>query len=512
MQQNTPANRATHTHPQDRRRAASLKPMRRGDAPHSKALRAKLGNTLETTAPRRMSPHFGRRPLECGASPHRCLEAGQIADAARHATGVKRPQRVNDASLYRGLAALIAAAWLVGCSPVDDHAGHDHDHAGHDHAAHDDGHADEMCGEHGVPEAECGICQPDAVAHLKPGQSMKMRMPSPQSAEAAGITTTEPKVGPTADAIDCYAEIAFNQNRLARVSSPVDGIVREVIADLGAPVTEGQALARVWSASLAEAVAKAVLAHQTLEREQRLHAQRITPRAELERAEAEHRAACQPLRTLGFSEKQVSAMASGPEEPVLLDVRAPFPGEVIERQAALGELVETGQPLFTVADRSTMWAMLSIPETALPNVRIGQAVELRLDALPEKVFPGRLTWISAEVDERTRMARARAEIPDPGHDLRARMYARARILVGGTGSALLVPESSLQRIAGRPIVFVLLEEDLFEARVVALGPRSGGMVQVIEGLKAGERVVGSGTFAAKSQFLLSRLGAGCAHE
>ncbi len=369
-----------------------------------------------------------------------------------------------------------------------------------------------MCGEHGVPEAECGICQPEAVAQMKPGQSMKLRLPSPESAASAGITTAKPKIGPMADAIDCYAEIAFNQNRLARVSSPVGGIVREVIADLGAPVTEGQALARVWSASLAEAVAKAVLTHQTLEREQRLHAERITPRAELEKAEAEHRAACQPLRTLGFSEEEVAALGARPEEPVLLDIRAPFSGEVVERQAALGELVGSGQPLFTVADRSTIWAMLSIPEASLPRVRVGQAVELRLDTLPDKAFAGRLTWIAAEVDERTRMARARAEIPDPGRLLRARMYARARILVGTTESAVLLPETSLQRIAGRPIIFVPLDQDLFEARVVALGPRSGGMVQIVDGLKPGEPVVVSGSFAAKSQFLLSRLGAGCAHE
>jgi cobalt-zinc-cadmium efflux system membrane fusion protein len=271
-------------------------------------------------------------------------------------------------------------------------------------------------------------------------------------------------------------------------------------------------LARVWSASVAEAMARAVLAHQALERERKLHAGRITPRAELEKAEAEHRAACQPLRTFGFSEEQVAALESTPEEPVLLDVRSPFSGEIVERHATLGELIEAGKPLFTVADRSTMWAMLSIPEAALPQVRVGQSVELRLDALPDKTFAGRLTWISAEVDERTRMARARAEVPDPDRELRARMYARARILLGATDAAVLVPESALQRIADRPVVFVPLETDLFEARVVRPGPRAGGMIQIKEGLQPGERVVVSGAFAAKSQFLLSRLGAGCAHE
>ena len=75
--------------------------------------------------------------------------------------------------------------------------------------------------------------------------------------------------------------------------------------------------------------------------------------------------------------------------------------------------MEAGKSLFTLADRSTMWAMLNIPETALARVKVGQAVELRVEALPGQTFKGKLTWIAAEVDERSRMARARAEVPNP---------------------------------------------------------------------------------------------------
>lgn len=429
------------------------------------------------------------------------------------AAGTKEKRKCGLRLGARWPSALIVAAWLAGCSPVDDHDHAGHDHAGHDHGAESTNEKGQlMCGEHGVPEAECGICQPDAVAGLKPGQSMKVRLPSPQSADAAGIATATPQIGPITDAVECYAEIDFNQNRVARVSASAGGIVREVLADLGAQVHEGDTLARIWSASIAEAMAKAVLTHQTLDRERRLHTGRITPQADLQEAEAAHRAACQQLRTLGFTEKQVDALAANPDEPVLLDIRAPFAGEVIERQATMGELVDVGRTLFTVADRSAMWAMLSIPEAALSRVRVGQSVELSLDALPKKTFVGRLAWIAAEVDERTRMARARAEMPDPGRELRANMYAKARVIVGRSDEALLLPQEAIQRVSGRPIVFVRAADDLFEARAVTLGARSGRSVQVTHGLRADDPVAISGSFAAKSQLLMSRLGAGCAHE
>ena len=96
-----------------------------------------------------------------------------------------------------------------------------------------------------------------------------------------------------------------------------------------------------------------------------------------------------------------------------MEVRAPFAGEIVERTAVRGALVEAGKSLFTLADRSVMWAMLNISESALAWVRVGQEVELQVDSLPNRKFLGKLTWIGAEVDERSRMARARARrIPE----------------------------------------------------------------------------------------------------
>ena len=429
------------------------------------------------------------------------------------------------------LFTLLGASWLAtvlaltGCSkheePEDAHAGHTH--AAKDESCPPEAHsraepseggkeAKRMCGEHNVPLNECGICKPELATKLKPGDALKVRLPSADSAALAGAQTAAPAVGSIAEAIECYAEIAFNQTKLAQIGAPVGGIVQSVAVDLGSRVEEKQTVAQIWSASLAEAAAKAVLSHQTLDRERKLRAERVTSEKDLQEAEATHRAACQQLRLLGFTEEQVDAMGAKPQESVLLDVRAPFAGEIVERMAVRGAMVDVGKPLFTLADRSTMWAMLNIEELALARVRVGQTGEVRVDSLPGRVFMGKLTWIAAEVDERSRMAHARAEVPNPDGLLRAKTFAQARILTRSAEGALLLPSSAVQRIEGRPFVFVKVADDLFEARGIALGARFNGQCEVLAGLKPQELVVVNHGFTLKSQLLISRLGAGCADD
>ena len=127
-----------------------------------------------------------------------------------------------------------------------------------------------------------------------------------------------------------------------------------------------------------------------------------------------------------------------------MEVRAPFAGEIVERVAVRGSLVDAGKPLFTLVDHSTVWAMLQVPEATLARVKVGQAVELRVDSLPGTVLLGKLTWIGPAVDERTRMARARAEFANPERLLKDKMFATARILTRQAEGAMLVPTSVAQ--------------------------------------------------------------------
>lgn len=416
--------------------------------------------------------------------------------------------------LLMTLSALAAVALLAGCNQKDSHAeGDGHDHTGHDHAHQAEAkNGVAMCGEHGVPEVECAICRPEAVAALKPGESLKVRLPSTNSTTIVGLQTAWPENGAIADGVECLAEVSFNLNKVAQVAAPVGGIVQSVRVDLGNQVEEKQTLAQLWSASIAEAVAKAVLTHQTLDRERKLRAERVTSERDLQEAEAAHRSACQQLRTLGFTEEQIEELGGRPQEQVLMEVRAPFAGEITDRTAVRGALVEAGKPLFTVVDRSVMWAMLQVPESVLARVKTGQTVELRVDSLPEKVFTGKLTWIAPAVDDRTRMARARAEFANPDGLLKDKMFATARILTRQSQASLLVPPGAIQRVEGKPFVFVRLGEDLFDARAVTLGAQFDGRQEILSGLQQQEEVAVNHAFALKSAMLMSRLGAGCADD
>ncbi len=413
-----------------------------------------------------------------------------------------------------GLIVVAAGLVFTGCRKQATHVegdGHNHGQAeGDAHVAVVDGVT--MCTEHGVPEAQCGICRPQLVGQLKPGESLKVRLPSSASAGMVGIRTAAPEVGSTAEAVECVAEVSFNQNAVAQIAAPVNGILQSVEVDLGGQVQEKQTVAKIWSASVAEAMAKAVLTHQTLERERKLNADRITSQASLQEAEAAHNAACLPLRTLGFTEEQIDEFTRRPQDRVLVDVRAPFAGDIVERTAVRGALVEVGKPLFTLADRSVMWAMLQVPETALARVQVGQAVELRVDALPGRTLAGRLTWIGPAVNERTRMMLARAEFADPNGLLKDKMFATARILIRRSEKAMLLPPEAVQYVESRPLVFVKLAEDLFDARAVHLGARSHTGQEILAGLEPQESVAVTHTFALKSALLISRLGAGCADD
>jgi cobalt-zinc-cadmium efflux system membrane fusion protein len=218
------------------------------------------------------------------------------------------------------------------------------------------------------------------------------------------------------------------------------------------------------------------------------------------------------LLALGLSSSQISELEKENTKSTALEVRAPFDGEVVARAAVRGALVETGTPLFKIADRSKMWAMLKVPAGKINQVRLGQRVEISLDADPGIIFEGRVTWIAAEIDENTRMAKVRAEISNPEKRLRSGVFARGSIILSVTEDAVVVPQSSLQQVDDQHLAFVKLEDDLYEARPVTLGAKQGNHRQILGGLIPGETIVVGNSFVMKSQLLLSRLGAGCVDD
>jgi len=410
----------------------------------------------------------------------------------------------------------------------DSHEGHE-DH-GHDGAAagqhgDSDAHAGGLfCQEHGVYEIECAICQPDRANALKPGENLKVRFPSTASADKAGIRTSRPQSGQSTPAVEALCEVQYNLNTMARVTPLADGVIRSVARDVGDRVAAGEVLVELHSAQVASAksdylaaVVERDIRDQAFEREKRLREQNIAAEKDFLEAQAASRSAelavnnlHQRLVNLGFTEDEITAIAKDQDTSARLVIRAPFEGTIVERDAVVGEAVSVGDSVFTVADLSSRWLVLSIPSRHITQVRTGQAVVARFDELPGVDVHGRITWIDTAIDPRSRMVKARALVTDGADQIKTGQFGKARVAIGDSRPATIVPRNAVQRHEGGTYVFVQNEADLFSIRRVALGQSDNQTVEVLAGLAPGEPVVSEGSFIVMSEFLKSRLGAGCA--
>jgi len=381
-----------------------------------------------------------------------------------------------------------------------------------------------FCNEHQVAEHECGICQPQLASLLAPGEELKVRFESARSAEKAGLSTQLPETSRTSARVAALCEVRYNENSVARVTPFAPGIVRRVRSDVGATVKRGDVLVELHSAELAEARAAFVsamvdakLKARSFERQESLATKAISSEKTLQEAEAAHQtailslaAARQRLMNYGLSDGEVSRIAETGDASATLLVRAPYAGTLVERDAVMGEAVEPGQALFTLADLSTMWLSLAVATNDAHLLKPGLPVRALLGGARE--IDAELIWVSTSVDERSRMVNARAVVNNEARSLRAGMFGEASILLTTSEPILSVPVDAVQYLKGRPHVFVRHEADLYGLRRVD-GARTGnGQFAVSAGLQPGEALVVDGAFTALSEFLKSRLGAGCVDE
>jgi len=383
-----------------------------------------------------------------------------------------------------------------------------------------------MCKEHKVPEKECGICQPELASLLEPGQSMKIRFASKQSAQIAGIQTALPTEKSSAPTIEAFCQINYNENKLSRITPLVSGVVRQVFVDLGSKIEAGGELIEIQSAEIGEAKANylsAIVDYQIKEivfkREEILANQKISSAREYQEAVATNKIALltkntarQKLLNFGFTDKNIEEIEKSQDSSSTLKIKAPFKGTVIVRNAVEGETVEFGKTLFTIADLSTMWLELSIPADKIAVIEKGLVVEGVFDSLTGVKVSGEILWVSSLIDDRSRMMKARANVPNINDKLKAGMIGEALIEVGNQTKTLRVPKNSIIYYEKKPFLFVKRDSDMYDLRSVILGGKSNSVIDVISGIQPNDQVVVGGAFIVMSEFLKSRLGAGCVDD
>ena len=172
-------------------------------------------------------------------------------------------------------------------------------------------------------------------------------------------------------------------------------------------------------------------------------------------------------------------------------VRAPFDGFAGLRRINIGDYATIGQELVDIVRLDPLRVEFTVPETQLAKLREGQEVQVTVGAFPDEVFVGTVSAVAPQIDVAGRSVTLRAELPNPGYRLRPGLFAKVSITLDTRPDALMVPEQAIWPIGNDKTVFVV-EDGVARQRVVRLGERKPGQVEIIEGLSAGEELVTAG--------------------
>jgi len=188
-----------------------------------------------------------------------------------------------------------------------------------------------------------------------------------------------------------------------------------------------------------------------------------------------------------------------------LELKAPIDGVIVDRKSTVGELVGKDKEIFTISDPTDLWVIADIKERDIGAVKVGQDAIFTVLAYPGDTFRGKVARIGNQVSPEARTVDVRIETNNPEGKLKPGMFADVEITTTVLRDVLVIPESALQADEDRQVVFVALSANKFERRVVKTGLRHRGRVQVLNGLKVGEKVVAEGSFVLKSEMLKSEM-------
>lgn len=415
-----------------------------------------------------------------------------------------------------GFVALSIAVYttLNGCREKESKNGAAESAAAEQALAHEDNHGvDATAGEHS-DEIELSA---DAIARY-------------------GIRVETAEVQRLQPSFTAAARVAFNSEAMAHVGSPLPGRVIELRVKLGDNVQKGDTLLIVESPELGEAqsdflgkqiaakagVATIELAKNALDRANRLYEQnRGIALDEVQKREAEFKSAQTTLLTaqsaataaenklhlLGMDQVSVERLRESGEVNPRFPIGAPIPGQVVEREITLGELVHPEkETLLILADVDTFWVLADVPEARLAEVALGAGAWMNAGSLDPHRHEGQISYIAPMVDPRTRTATVRVVVKCDDRSLKPGMFVQVHIASverGDTRPAevVAVPEESVQTIDGQPVVFVAVpnEQNTFVKRPVSTGKSVGGLVPILVGLKPGEFFVANGSFMLKAE-------------
>ena len=354
-----------------------------------------------------------------------------------------------------------------------------------------------------------------------------------------GLKIVEVATRPMVTALQTTGIVSPNETRVAHVRPLARGLIEKVFVRLGDRVKAGDSLVRYDNIELGELIneylsslaqeekertnvevsqkfldrSKALLENQAIaQKEYELkEAEYKNAQAALERQRADLAKYEEKLHRFGLSDKDIEKL-HGPEHQQAHRtashnvLRAPFAGIITKYDVAEGELVEPDRELFTITDIDTVWVLADVYEKDISLIREGQQVEIAVATYPDKVFTGKIAYVSDLIDPTSRSAKVRCVVENRNHELKLDMFATVRVPTSHSRQVLAIPASSLQNIEGKSVAFAQVGEFEFVPRALQLGAQQAGWVEILSGLKPGEKIVAEGSFYLKSNLQRERIG------
>lgn len=341
---------------------------------------------------------------------------------------------------------------------------------------------------------------------------------SPEEMRNIGLKTAAAGLRPIERVIRAAGTVKPHPDREAQISSRVSGKVVGLFARVGDAVQKDQRLAEIQSAEiqklqadLIQAENKLALAKAEMERTQSLVDMKIAARKELIAAQNQHQAVLneidgltQQLTLLGLPGSAVKK-AQIEKTVSTFPILSPLSGVVVERSAVFGETVEPSKVIFKILDASTVFVEGNSFEEALPQLKVGQSVRIRLASYPGEVFTGKISRFSPIIDPQKRTVQLWAEVPSRGGKLKPNLFAEMDVVIGGGLEVLAIPLEALTTTEGESFVFVEAKGSFRRADVI-LGARDDRYVEVKKGLFPGDRVVTDGKQQVYTKSLMARQG------
>ncbi len=387
-------------------------------------------------------------------------------------------------------------------------------------------------------------------------QQRRIQFTSSEIIERLGIAVTAAKHAPIAESVTASGEIGFDPTRTARLSSRVSGTLWRVEKQIGDKVKRGEVLALVDAAEVGKAKAElqqsivnldlksqtfanlksstGVVAGKSVqeaeaavaEAQVRMLAARQAlvnlglPLPKGEDSNSEPEVLTRALQFLGLPDELAAEVAMSSSSSNLLPLRAPFDGEVTERNGTQGEVVAPNKVLFVVADTRTMWLTLNVRIEDAERIQPGQRVEFTHDGHHGQAATdtGTVTWVSPEVDHSTRMVPIRVQLPNSNERHHAHTFGTARIVLREEPRAIVVPANAVHWEGDCYVVFVRdknferSEYKVFHVRKIRPGATDFALpspqTEIAAGLLPGELVATTNSGILRSELLKNNLGAG----